>query len=141
MRAKKLNALSAVLVSVIFFVIVASIIFVVLSESGIISLTTSPLSVSSFSCSPSGTTITLHKSVPGDLNITEIDFISNDSSSLVYTDYTVSSEYSIISLSYRCIPAGSVSSIKVYYLSYTSIETQQVNQNNFFSKLISETRT
>jgi hypothetical protein len=141
MRERNLVALYVFSLFTVFFVILASVIFVVLVESGIIPLGMQPLSVSSFSCTQSGTVVNLHKSVQNKLNVAAVAMVIGSSSVTIRTNYTLTNSTSVVYLPYKCLSSNYVKSISVYYSDYVSVESPQNNINDFFSKLISDTRS
>ncbi len=127
---------------VVFLVFIGFVIFLVLFESGIINLHQQAITVSSFSCSPSGTTINLYKSVEQPVNITKVVLsISNKSYSVLSTTTINGAEgYYKIHLDYVCLLKNEAVSIKVYYQTYSYADNSINIGNNFFSSLISNTK-
>ena len=127
---------------VVFLVFIGFVIFLVLFESGIINLHQQAITVSSFSCSPSGTTINLYKSVEQPVNITKVVLsISNKSYSVLSTTTINGAEgYYKIHLDYMCLLKNEAVSIKVYYQTYSYADNSINIGNNFFSSLISNTK-
>ncbi len=127
---------------VVFLVFIGFVIFLVLFESGIINLHQQAITVSSFSCSPSGTTINLYKSVEQPVNITKVVLsISNKSYSVLSATTINGAEgYYKIHLDYMCLLKNEAVSIKVYYQTYSYADNSINIGNNFFSSLISNTK-
>lgn len=139
MREKNIVAIYVFLLFLFFFALAAFAIFVVLVDSGSISLSNQPLSVSSFSCTPSGTAVNLYKSVGNYVNVTSL-VLNVDGSVVPFSgNYVIDSRYFTVYLPYRCLSGYSVISVNVYYSDYTSAENKQPSTGNFFSKLISQT--
>lgn len=127
---------------VVFLVFIGFVIFLVLFESGIINLHQQAITVSSFSCSPSGTTINLYKNVEQPVNITKVVLsISNKSYSVLSATTINGAEgYYEIHLDYVCLLKNEAVSIKVYYQTYSYADNSINIGNNFFSSLISNTK-
>lgn len=127
---------------VVFLVFIGFVIFLVLFESGIINLHQQAITVSSFSCSPSGTTINLYKNVEQPVNITKVVLsISNKSYSVLSATTINGAEgYYKIHLDYMCLLKNEAVSIKVYYQTYSYADNSINIGNNFFSSLISNTK-
>lgn len=127
---------------VLFLIFVGFILFVVLFESGVISFHNQPISVSGFSCSPSGTVIDVYKGVEQPVNLTNIILTVNKvQHSLLFSNIEIKGEegYYSFNFPYRCITDNEEMQLSVYYESYSSME--YVNPgNNFFSSLISNTK-
>ena len=128
---------------VVFLIFVGFVLFLVLFESGIINLHQQAITVSSFSCSPSGTYLNLYKSVQQPVNITQVVLmVSNKPYSALSTPFTINEgvgNYQI-HLNYLCLVKNEAVNAKVYYQTYSYASNSINAGNNFFSSLISNTK-
>ena len=127
---------------VVFLIFIGFILFVVLFESGIFPFNNQPISVSSFSCTPSGTVINIYKGVEQPVNITNITLmVNNVQHSLLISNMEIEGKagYYSFDFPYACISGNEELQVNVYYEGYSSL--QSFNQaNNLFSSLISSTK-
>lgn len=127
---------------VLFLIFIGFILFISLFESGIIPSHNQSISVSSFSCTPSGTIINVYKGVEQPVNITDIILtVSNVEHSLFNNSLGIMGKagYYSFDFPYRCISDNEAIKITVYYEGYSSLQSFNAG-NNFFSSLISNTK-
>jgi hypothetical protein len=127
---------------ILFLVFIGAILFIVFFESGIISLNSQPVKVSSLSCTFSGTTINIYKGVEQPVNLTKVILkVGSAEYVLLNSNLEINGGmgYYSFDFPYRCISAESVQA-SVYYESYSSVVQSFSSGNNFFSGLISDTR-
>ncbi|MCL5107097.1 MAG: hypothetical protein M1322_03240 [Candidatus Parvarchaeota archaeon] len=129
---------------VLFLIFIGFVLFLVLFESGIIILNAQSVSISSFSCSPSGTVINVYKSVQQPVNITGIVLTVGGVPYSFLTDglqMNGGAGYYSFSVQYRCILNDEAVNAKIYYQTYSSASQSLNGGNDFFSKLISNTQS
>lgn len=124
-----------------FLIFVGFVLFLTFVESGLITFQEQPLSVAGFSCGPSGTDITLSKNVQQPVNLTGVIITAgNVSHSVLNSTYRVNSTvYSLYFPGYRCF-SGGASDVRIYYQTYSSAPQPSQAADNFFSRLISDTK-
>ena len=127
---------------VLFLIFIGFILFISLFESGIIPSHNQSISVSSFSCTPSGTIINVYKGVEQPVNITDIILtVSNVEHSLFNNSLGIMGKagYYSFDFPYSCVLDNEALQASVYYESYSSLSKSFNAGNNFFSSLISMT--
>jgi hypothetical protein len=128
---------------VIFLIFIGFILFIVLFESGIIQLYKQPVSVSSFSCTPSGTVINVYKGVEQPVNLTNVILtVGKVEHSLLNSNIEIKGKagYYSFDFPYSCVLDNEALQASVYYESYSSSSKSFNAGNNFFSSLISDTK-
>ncbi len=127
----------------LFLVFIGFVLFLVLVESGIIPFHNQPVTVTSFSCSPSGTVVNVYKGAEQPVNLTNVILtVSNVQHSILNSNMEIKGGVGYYSLDfpYRCLSVNEALQVKVYYESYSSAIQSFNGGNNFFSSLISNTR-
>jgi hypothetical protein len=128
---------------ILFLIFIGFILFLILVESGIISFRNQPVTISSFSCTPSGTVINVYKNIEQPVNLTGVILtVSGVGHSLLNSNVEIKGGvgYYSFDFSYRCISNDESMQAIVYYESYSSAVQPFNGGNNFFSGLISNTR-
>ena len=128
---------------VFFLVFVGFILFLVLFESGIISINHQAVSISSFSCTSSGTVINVYKGVEQPVNLTKVILtVDNAEYSLLNGSLEINGKtgYYSFDFPYRCLLGDEAVKASLYYESYSSAVQSSNGGNDFFSGLISNTR-